>query len=327
MKNVVTIGGGTGSYTILSGLKHIPDISISAIVSMADDGGSTGVLRDELGVLPPGDVRQCLVALSEHSDTMRELMSYRFSNGGLSGHTFGNILLSTLEKVTGSFAEGVEIASEILKIKGKVVPVTRDKADLLILLSNRKVLSGEHTIDETNLQKYVVKEIYYKNKVSLNKDAQKAIVKADYIIFGPADFYTSLVPNLIVKGFKETIKKSKAKLILPVNLTNKHGHTLNWKVSDYVNNTEAYLPRPLDIILVNSEMPTKQQIKSYKTKEGSGVLVKDDIGDKRVIRNSLLSHVIFKNPKGDNLKRSLIRHDSKKLAKSIEKIIRQRTDK
>src|SRR3989304_10463822 len=117
-KNFVVIGGGTGSYTVLSGLKKYP-VKLSAIVTMADEGGSTGILRDELGVLPPGDVRQCLVALSEHSEIVRKLMNYRFENGGLSGHSFGNIFLAALEKVTGDFAAGVEIASEILKIKGK----------------------------------------------------------------------------------------------------------------------------------------------------------------------------------------------------------------
>src|SRR3954467_4466036 len=114
MKNIVTIGGGTGSYTVLSGLKNLPDVSLTALVSMADDGGSTGVLMDELGVLPPGDVRQCLVALSEHSDIVRELMNYRFSEGTLLGHSFGNIFLAALEKVTGNFVRGVEVASEIL---------------------------------------------------------------------------------------------------------------------------------------------------------------------------------------------------------------------
>src|SRR3989338_1741596 len=125
MKNIITVGGGTGSYTVLSGLKNIPDISISALVSMADNGGSTGVLRDELGVLPPGDVRQCLVALSDHSDIVRKLINYRFNEGSLLGHNFGNILLAALEKVTGDFIKGVEIASEILKVKGLVIPVTK----------------------------------------------------------------------------------------------------------------------------------------------------------------------------------------------------------
>src|ERR1035437_4314637 len=124
MKNIVTVGGGTGSYTVLSGLKNLPDVSLTAIVSMAYDGGSTGVLMDELGVLPPGDVRQCLVALSEHSDIVRKLMNYRFSEGTLKGHSFGNIFLAALEKVTGDFVKGVEIASEILKVNGNVIPTT-----------------------------------------------------------------------------------------------------------------------------------------------------------------------------------------------------------
>ncbi|KKP93161.1 MAG: hypothetical protein US00_C0012G0004 [Candidatus Nomurabacteria bacterium GW2011_GWF2_36_126] len=132
MTNIVTIGGGTGSYTVLSGLKNLPDVSLSALVSMSDNGGSTGVLRDELGVLPPGDIRQCLVALSEHSEIVRSLINYRFSEGTLKGHSFGNIFLAALEKVTGDFVKGVEIASEILKVKGKVIPITKDKADLSI---------------------------------------------------------------------------------------------------------------------------------------------------------------------------------------------------
>src|SRR3990167_4467363 len=129
VKNIVTVGGGTGSFTVLSGLKNIPDISITALVSMADDGGSTGVLRDELGVLPPGDVRQCLVALSNHSEIVRKLINYRFNDGVLAGHSFGNIFLAALEKVTGDFAKGVEIISDILNVKCKVIPITKDIAE------------------------------------------------------------------------------------------------------------------------------------------------------------------------------------------------------
>src|SRR3989344_2470956 len=142
-KSIVTVGGGAGSYTILSGLKNIPDIRLTALVSMADDGGSTGLLRDELGVLPTGDVRQCLVALSEHDDIVRKLVNYRFENGSLTGHNFGNIFLAALEKVTGDFTRGVEIASEILKVRGAVIPTTGNKAKLCIKLSDGKIIEGE----------------------------------------------------------------------------------------------------------------------------------------------------------------------------------------
>lgn len=137
-KKIVTIGGGTGSFALLSGLKKYP-IDICAIVSMADDGGSTGILRDELGVLPPGDVRQCLVALSDSSKELRDLMNYRFEKGGLKGHNFGNILLSALEKINGNFSKGLETAIKILNVKGEVIPVTNEPANLRMVLKNGKM--------------------------------------------------------------------------------------------------------------------------------------------------------------------------------------------
>jgi len=323
MKNIVTIGGGTGSYTVLSGLKNISDISISALVSMSDDGGSTGVLRDELGVLPPGDVRQCLVALSEHSEVMRKLMNYRFDCGTLKGHSFGNIFLAALEKVTGDFVEGVEVASDIMKVKGNVIPITKNKAELSITLSNGKILEGEKKIQDANLQEAGIKEIFYKNKVELNKKAEEAILKADYIILGPGNYYCSIIPNLIVDGFREALGASEAKIILPINLTNKLGHTTHWKVSNYVNDIEKYLGRLVDFILVNNEEPSSEQIERYKLKEGDGVLIFDDFKDNRVIRDALLSRIIPESIVGDissNI-RGFIRHDSEKLADCIKKII------
>lgn len=324
MKNIVTVGGGTGSYTILSGLKHLPNISISALVSMADDGGSTGVLMDELGVLPPGDVRQCLVALSEHSDIVRELMNYRFNEGTLKGHSFGNIFLAALEKVTGDFVQGVEVASEILKVKGNVVPVTSNKAKLSILLKNGKIIEGENKINHSDFQDIGIERIFYKNDVGLNENAREAILKADYIILGPGNYYCSIIPNLIVNGFKEAVSRSKARIILPINLTNKQGHTKYWKASAYVKDIENYLGKPADIILVNNEMPSKKQIKVYKLQEGDGVLVEDDLKDKKVVKKSLLSHLFVTYNKADALQnvRSFIRHDSKKLANCIKKIIK-----
>ena len=326
MKNIVTVGGGTGSYTVLSGLKNLPNVSLTALVSMADDGGSTGVLRDELGVLPPGDVRQCLVALSEHSDVVRELMNYRFENGGLSGHSFGNIFLVALEKVTGSFTKGVEIASEILKIKGKVVPVTNDSAKLSVKLLNGKSIEGEDNIqNDGDIKKYGLEKIFYKTEVSLNDHAKKSLINADAIILGPGNYYCSVIPNIIVNGFQEAIKNSKAKIIFPVNLTNKLEHTSDWKVSDYVKDIEKYLGKSVDIILVNNEKPSLEHTKYYELEEGKGVFVEDDLNDPRVIRAKLLSTIIFKPQYDEQMKatRGFIRHDSKKLAECIEKIINQ----
>ena len=324
MKNIVTIGGGTGSYTILSGLKNLENVSLTALVSMADDGGSTGVLRDELGVLPPGDVRQCLVALSEHSDVVRKLMSYRFSEGSLSGHSFGNIFLAALEKVTGDFAEGVEVASEILKVKGKVVPITKEKAELLICLADGTCINGEDKINHADLQTTGITSIAYTKGVALNPHAVEVIMRADVIILGPGNYYCSIIPNLIVEGFKEAIQATKAKVIFPVNLTNKQGHTLNWKVSDYVSDIEKYLGRPVDTILINNEQPTDMQVELYKIKEGDGVLTCDDMrDDSRVVHEKLLYHDVIIYPKSDRIQdmRSFIRHDRYKFMEAIATLL------
>jgi uncharacterized cofD-like protein len=324
MKNIVTIGGGTGSYTILSGLKELPDVSLTALVSMADDGGSTGVLRDELGVLPPGDIRQCLVALSEHTDVVRNLMSYRFSEGSLSGHSFGNIFLAALEKVTGDFATGVEVASEILKVKGKVVPITKSQAELSICLKDDVCIKGENVINHADLQTVGISSITYTERVTLNPHAYDAIQAADIVILGPGNYYCSVIPNLIVEGFKEAIQKTQAKVIFPVNLTNKQGHTLNWKVSDYVNDIEKYLGRKVDSILVNNESPTEEQIKHYEMEEGDGVLTENDMkDDSRIVYEKLLSHAIIKYDEADTIRniRSFIRHDKDAFREAIAKLI------
>ena len=320
MKNVVTVGGGTGSYTVLRGLKKYEDINISAIVSMADDGGSTGKLRDELGVLPAGDVRQCLVALSEHSDIVRELMGYRFEEGTLKGHSFGNIFLAALEKVSGSFVSGIETASEILKIKGNVIPVTEDIAHLAIILNDNLELIGENNINHSDIQSVGIKNITFNGGVHINPHASEAIKNADLIIIGPGNFYCSVVPNLIVNGFKEAMKNSHAKIVVPVNLTNKKGHTLNFNAKNYVNEIETFIDKSVDYILINNEKTSDEQINLYKIEEGDGVIVENDLKeDKRVIEFPLLSHEIYKYEITDKIQstRSFIRHDSDKLAQAI----------
>lgn len=320
----MTIGGGTGSFTILSGLKNIPDVQITAIVSMADDGGSTGVLRDELDVLPPGDVRQCLIALSEHSDTVRKLMAYRFEEGGLSGHSFGNIFLAALEKVTGSFVKGIEVASDILKVKGTVVPVTDDRANLLITLEDRTVLEGENAINHTDIQTGGVRKIHYTSDVVLNGRAEEAILNADVIILGPGNYYCSVLPNIAVRGMTDVLKKTKAKIVFPINLTNKKGHTLYWTAKTYIEDIEGYLERSVDVVLVNTLEPSQEQVEAYELQEGDGVLVTDDLPtNSKIVRSPLLSQKLVSFQKSDAIAsvRSFIRHDSELFVKAIQDLL------
>ncbi|MFA6193721.1 MAG: gluconeogenesis factor YvcK family protein [Parcubacteria group bacterium] len=324
-KNIVTIGGGTGSFTLLSGLKNYP-VNISAIVSMADDGGSTGVLRDELGVLPPGDVRQCLVALSDSSDTLRELMSYRFGGKNLKGHSFGNLFLSALEKISKNFSKGVEEAGKILNVKGEVIPVSEDDMRLLIRLKNGKVLKGETELDHSKeIRKIGIREISLAKKAKAFETALDRIKKADFIIIGPGDLYGSLLPNLLVSSIGKAIRKAKAKVVLNCNLTNRKGQTDGYDLDKYVEQLNKYLGEGrINFVTYNTKKPPKSLIRKYEKKEGRGALVKFDEKAKiersyKVVKADLLSLEIVERSKSDAIAstRSFIRHDSRKLSKVI----------
>ncbi len=317
MKKIVTIGGGTGNFTVLRGLKEY-DVAISAIVSMADDGGSTGILRDELGVLPPGDVRQCLVALSDSSLLMRSLMNYRFENGGLEGHSFGNLLLSALEKVTGSFEEAVEEASKILSIKGKVIPVTTHQVRLRMLLANRKILEGEKEIYLSQEIDQGYKTIYLEPYPKANPQALTEIMNADLVVLGPGGLHTSLIPNLLVEGISDALRLSRAKKVIVMNLMNRRGQTTGFKVSDHLKELVRYIGEDVfDFILVNEQIPSQELIAVYAEE---GELVENDMQEARVLRANFLGEV-HEDSKNDLMKRSLIRHDSKKLAQELMKIV------
>lgn len=317
MKKVVIIGGGTGNFTVLKGLKNYP-VNLSAIVSMADDGGSTGILRDELGVLPPGDVRQCLIALSNSSNMMRSLMNYRFENGGLEGHSFGNLLLSALEKVTGSFEKAVEEMGKILFIKGKVIPVTTHQVRLKMLLSNRKLLEGEREVYLSHEIDQGYKSIYLEPFPKANPHAIDEIMSADVIVLGPGGLHTSLIPNLLVEGLSAALCASTAKKAFVVNLMNRKGQTTGFKVSDYLEEIVRFIGKDIfDYILVNNQPPPQELIEVYSEE---GQIVENDLKDDRVIASPLLGGP-KEVPKKDLLKRSLIRHDSKKLAQELIKIV------
>ncbi len=329
MKNIVTIGGGTGSFTLLTGLKKY-NVNISAIVTMADDGGSTGRLRDELGVLPPGDVRQCLVALSDSSEMLRKLMNYRFENGSLEGHNFGNILLSALEKIAGNFADGLLEVAKILNIKGTVIPVSDEKMHLAIKLKNKQLLIGENQLDHNEeLRKYGVDKVFLKPSVNASKKALQAIKKANLIIIGPGDHFGSIVPNLLTEGLADAICASSAKVIYNCNLTNKKGQTENFSLNDYVDSINAYLKKDrIDFVIVPTYKPTLTLRRKYEKKEGRGSVVDfSDLGSNtrsyKIVKASILNRVSIEEDKSDKISdtRSFIRHDSDRLAKTMIEIL------
>ncbi len=320
---IVTIGGGTGHFTLLSGLKK-HDVELTAIVTMADDGGSTGLLRDELGVLPPGDLRQCLVALSEADMVVRQLFTHRFANGSLKGHTFGNLFLSALEQVTGSISDAVVRASDILKIKGTVLPVTTEKVSLMMELKNGKVLKGEHAItDYLLISKFGIKKMYLRPEGTANHAALMAIKQADLIVVGPGNLYSSLIPNVLVEGVPQALARARAPKVLVANLMNRFGHTDGFDCSAYVEEVERHAGvRCIDTVLYNT-MPIPQGLLKKYVDEGEPLSC-GDRGRKGLayVGADLLSAELYKPKKGDPLRRTLIRHDPDKLARAIVSLLR-----
>lgn len=310
-KNVVFIGGGTGGFTVLTGLHDYP-YHLSAIVSMADDGGSTGVLREEFGTLPAGDIRRALIALSDsNKKVLSELFNYRFEeSSSLHGHSMGNLLLTALEKITGNFATAVKEAGEVLNIDGEVIPVTLTPTRLHAKLTNGTVIEGETNID---IPKHdgtqIIESVFLNPEVDANPDAILAIKCADVIIIGPGDVYTSIIPNLIVNGVSQALKKCRAKIIYNTNIMTKFGETNGFAASDFVNKMEEYIGKGrIDVITVNTQKPTGKIVVRYK-KENVEFVENDLKGDTRVVTGDFLRDGIF------------LRHDPEKLAKALAMII------
>ncbi len=326
-KKIVVIGGGTGTFTILTGLKKYPNLDLSVIVSMMDDGGSNRVMRDEFGLLPTSDLRQCMVALAsaDSDQTLRKLFTYRYEQGvGISGMTFGNLFMAALTDIyKGDQKKAIEETSEILGVKGKIIPVTFEKTNLVATYENGKQILGERDIDEPDpsIGKYKIVGLEVIPKAKVNKDALNAIKNADLIVLGPGDFYTSILPNLVVDGVQEAIKKSKAKVVFVTNLMTKFGQTVGFKASDFIKEIEKYLSgRKLDFCVLNlNNHFSKKMLSKYKREYAEPV--KDDLesnfGKTKIVRRSLISDKVYEKPKSDKLERSLIRHDSDKLAKVV----------
>lgn len=319
--NIVVLGGGTGSFTVLSALRDY-DVNLTSIVSMADDGGSTGVLRDELGALPPGDVRQCLVALSE-APNMRELFDYRFGDGSLGGHSFGNLFLTALEKTSGDFATAVERASEILRIKGKVLPATLDDVRLVMRWDNTRLeLKGERVIDNEHFSLDPRKaKLELTPEAEVNPLARQAILAADLVVLAPGDLYTSLGALLAIEGIDSALAETNARIVYVCNLVTKHGQTDGFSVEEHLAEIERFIGAPVvDTVLYNTAKPSREVAKRYDAEDA--FLVRRDLREVRLgltfVGEDLLGDMA-KAKKSDKLiaRRSLIRHDPKKLSAAI----------
>ncbi len=312
------VGGGTGLFTLLSGLKSLSNVHLTSIVSMSDDGGSTGKLRDSFGILPPGDIRRSIVALSTAPDLLNELIQYRFERGKeLKGHNLGNLLLAALSEMRGSMSEAVKSLSEILNIQGKVIPVTNTVNTLRAELENGQVLTGEHRIDlfEGRDPKVRIKQFWQEPQVAANPDAIEALFNANFILLGPGDLYTSLISNLIVEGIAEAVTLSRAKKIYISNIMTKPGETTDFKVSDHIQETVKYLKKDcLDYVLCSSTVFSKETLRVYAQKGQAPVIEKVPEDLRKITR----AKIFWEDCASES---EWARHDSLKLASAVKKIM------
>ncbi len=314
---VVAIGGGTGLPMVLSGLKEHTK-NITAIVTVTDSGRSSGMLRKDLNILPPGDLRNCLVALSDSEQLLLDLFGYRFDNGGLEGHSFGNLFIAALAKTTGSFEKAIKEASRILAIRGKVLPSTLQDTHVCAELENGKIVEQEFNVREPG--KSPIRRVFLKNEVKPLEEALEEIGQADLIVLGPGSLFTSILPNLLVKGMPEAIRASKAKKVYIPNIMTQPGQTDNFSLSMHLAWVEKYLGEgSVDIILLNSKRPSEGLLKKY-VKENA-FLVENDLEKLpkgvKVVEANLLEkeseQVLWQ-------KQYLLRHDPKKLGKALFKL-------
>lgn len=293
-------------FSLLSGLKSCvkDDSVIKVIVTTLDNGGSSGKLITQYGVLPPGDIRSCMVALSSESKILSELFQYRFDKK-LDNHNFGNLLITALSDITGDFAQAVAVASRILRIKGEIVPVSLEKNNLMAKLSDGRVLEGETVIDTTIDKK--IEKLYLKHKSNENKRAVEVLEKADLIIFGPGDLYTSILPNILFDNVRKAIlANKKAGKVLVSAVMSKPGETDDFKVSDFKTEFEKYLGGDLTHVIANSSFPSTVYLKKY-AKEDKYPIVLDE---ENIIGCKVISGEFIDKEK-------VLRHDPEKLAKVI----------
>lgn len=306
---IVAIGGGTGLSMLLKGIKNITN-NITAVVTVGDDGGSSGRLREEMGILPPGDIRNCIAALADDEDLVTKLFQYRFKNGeGLEGHSFGNLFLTALVSITGDMVRAVKESSNVLSIRGRVLPATLDDMKLVAEMEDGRIIHGESNIPEAQGK---IKRLYTEPKhCKALKDVISAIKSAELIILGPGSLYTSVTPNLLVEEIAQEIAKSKAKKIYVCNIMTQPGETDNYAASDHVKTLiqHANSSDIIDAVLVNDSLP---QNLADKYEQAGSYPVKVDIDNLNKLGVNICSRKLIE----DN-KEGFVRHSSYRVARAI----------
>ena len=305
---LAVLGGGTGMSQLLRGLKKLP-FDISAIVSVCDDGSSTGRLREEFHTPAVGDIRKVLISLSENEEEIKRLFDYRFDTfSDLNGYALGNLLLTGAAEITGNVSDGIELVNSLLKLKGKVIPLTEDDVVLMGKMESGSVVMGEHLITEYDDK---IKSVYYKEKPEVNPDVLKAIREADAIILSMGSLFTSIIPNLLCREVKDEIDNSKAKIIYVCNIMTQPGETDNFKVSDHVRLLNQYLGRrKIDAVIVNNGEIDSAIVENYETTEQKDLVEVDRSNlqsyNLDIIENDYIS-----------IENSMIRHNTLRVAIDI----------
>lgn len=308
---IVVIGGGTGLSTMLRGLKYYTS-NITAIVTVADDGGGSGDLREDLGMLPPGDIRNCILALADTEPLMEELLQYRFPDGRLKNQSFGNLFLAAMDGVSENFEDAVQKMSSVLAVTGKVVPVTLEDMKLIARLENGNVVEGESQIPEEAIkQNSRIKQLMIEPKDAKPlRDALKAIEEADAIVLGPGSLYTSVIPNLLVKDISDYIRKSDAIKIYISNIMTQPGETHGFKASDHIKILKKYGGRGIVNYVIANRGDIPVDVKEKYLKDGSQ-LVDLDSKELKSLGVEVIEASLAKIEKG------YVKHDSEYLAEVL----------
>jgi len=320
--SVVVIGGGTGTFPVISALKQQPS-NLTSIIAVSDSGGSTGRIRDEFGFQPVGDLRQALAALAQDDgeEWIRKILLYRFEKGdGLRGHNLGNLILTALQDMTGDTTQALEIAEKVFRLHGEVAPATSDNVQLEITYEDGTVVVGEHTLDQNSAEAKPIKHVRLIPEAHISPKAAEAIRTAKLIVIGPGDYYASLLAALLPEGIKEAFAQSSAKVVYMVNLMTRLTQTHGMSARQHVAGIEEAIGKKLDYVVMNNGTIPQDILDTYGASHEYPVT--DDLGtEPNIVRADLVSEDLSKKSEVDTAHRSLLRHDVNKVGQVLYKLL------